>query len=89
MSDPEHDHVDELAELLRSSNARLSLDAGRNHTHPCTFCGKSTAERQVTAFALVTIGKYLDGQDLTRPVCTHCLVVRSHRWEIPQPGKNA
>ncbi len=85
MSDADHDHVEELDSLLKSASARVTFDVGRNCTHPCTFCGKSPAERQVKAFALVTIGKYLDGQDLMRPVCAYCSTVRSHRWVIPQP----
>lgn len=75
------DHMPErLEEALRSANARVTFDRGRNNTHPCTFCGCSPKEREVTTFDLVTIGTYKSGAALTRPVCAPCKVISRGRW---------
>ncbi len=65
------DAVEDLAAMLDSAGARATFDRGRNSTHPCTFCGKSPASG---AHQLLTIGRYLDGTELTRPVCSGCVL---------------
>jgi hypothetical protein len=61
----------QLGALLRKSGAKVTLDIGRNITHPCTFCGKLPD----TSHELVTIGTYPNGDDLTRPVCANCMAL--------------
>ena len=56
--------VAKLCDLLRETGLRATFDPRRNLTHPCYFCEKSEKKRE-----LVTIGYYLNGDDLTRPVC--------------------
>lgn len=63
------DPTEELAALLAAADAPVTFDGGRDNTHPCTFCGKPPA----STHDLVTIGRYLNGQSLTRPVCEGCL----------------
>jgi len=63
------DAVSELAALLDSAGARVTFDSGRNCTHPCTFCGEKPPG---WGHKLLTIGHYIDGSELTRPVCAGC-----------------
>lgn len=60
------DHLLELCLLLDLAGARLSFDRGRSTRLPCTFCGAAKAP------FMETIGRYLDGSPLTRPVCVEC-----------------
>lgn len=63
------DATKKLCALLRSANAHVTFDPGRNHTHPCTFCATPAAPTH----ELKTIGMYPNGDELTRPVCARCL----------------
>jgi len=72
---------DDLMELLRGM--KVSFDRGRNSTHPCTFCAAPAEPNH----ELVTIGKYGNGRDLTRPVCVECMpVARAVSGEKSQPS---
>lgn len=77
---PDEDFANQLAKALDSAGARLTFDRGRNNTHPCTFCG----ERQPgVTLRLMTIGRYLDGNGLTRPVCPKCEPTAQKRMAKP------
>jgi hypothetical protein len=82
---PEPDMVDHLAAALDAANARVTVDRGRNCTHPCTFCGKPPAAGDY--HLLRTIGRYLDGDALTRPVCPKCLPLAKLRM-TKKEGEN-
>jgi len=69
------DAVEQLCDLLVESGARVTFDSGRNNTRPCTFCGTLPE----SAFELVTIGTYFDGEQLTRPVCKRCMPIAAMR----------
>jgi hypothetical protein len=77
----EGDAVNDLAVLLDSAGARVSFDRGRSNTHPCTFCGKPPADGG--AHQLLTIGRYISGADLTRPVCSGCDAIARLRMTPP------
>ncbi len=64
----DRDEIDELAELLQSAGAVVTVDSGRSIRHPCTFCARPAEP----AHELWTIGTYTDGKTLTRPVCKRC-----------------
>lgn len=57
---------DELLQLLDSCGARVTFDRGRNIQHPCTFCAAAGPHE------LRDIGRYFNGNTLTRPVCGEC-----------------
>lgn len=58
---------DDLMELLKG--VRMTFDRGRNITHHCTFCDAEPNP----AHELATIGNYITGAELTRPVCVACM----------------
>lgn len=58
-------------DLLTESGARASFDRGRNITNPCTFCGTPANPTH----ELRHIGRYPNGNLLTRPVCENCLAI--------------
>ena len=65
------DSIQELDELVRGADARVTFDRGRDITKPCTFCGKPPE----MAHDLVDLGTYGNGEMLTRPVCAGCMPV--------------
>lgn len=65
MATDEETPFEMLDRLIAESGLRVTFDAGRNHTHPCTFCGTKDRPR-----VLVNLGVYHDGRDtISRPVC--------------------
>lgn len=82
VDDYQGDAVDDLAALLDSAGARCSFDRGRSNTHPCTFCGKPPPAG--FTYALLTIGRYISGDDLTRPVCAGCVEIAALRMTKPR-----
>lgn len=75
------DALKELCRLL--ADARVTFDSGRNISHPCTFCGTPAAPYH----ELFTIGRYLNGDDLTRPVCVDCIpIVEARKAEATKHG---
>jgi len=78
--------VSELCELLDAVGASVTLDLGRNIRNPCTFCGRPPNRGQV--HTLVTLGRYLNGDDLTRPVCEKCMpLAKTHAEPPPVRGE--
>lgn len=72
--------TDMLMEAL--GNMRVTFDSGRNFTHPCTFCGKQNQPHE-----LVTIGRYSNGDELTRPVCSDCMpIAKAHSDAARRPS---
>jgi hypothetical protein len=67
------DPIDELGQMLDAAGAKLTFDSGRSNTHPCTFCGKPGP------VTLVALGKYFQGDVITRPVCSQCMPVAEYR----------
>lgn len=59
-----------LSLLIRRSGGKATFDGGRDITKGCTFCGTKKRPRE-----LVTIGRYLNGRSLTRPVCERCMPI--------------
>lgn len=62
-----------LAKLLESVGAKVTVDPGRSIFHPCTFCGQPPVPH--FTHELMTIGRYLNGAKLTRPVCDDCKIL--------------
>lgn len=60
----------EFIDLIARSGVKVTFDPGRSHRNPCTFCGVAPASG---IHELVTLGTYLNGEELTRPVCVACL----------------
>lgn len=52
---------------LMLAGTRATFDFGRSTHRACTFCGTTERPRD-----LVTIGRYINGELLTRPVCLRC-----------------
>ena len=73
------DAVARLGAALSAAGAVVTLDPGRNNTNPCTFCGRPPHRG---AFHLRDIGRYPDGDTITRPVCEGC----SHLAEPHERG---
>lgn len=63
------DPVQRLTAALRRAGAAPTLDPGRNHCHPCTFCGRAPRDG---VYKLRDIGRYPNGDTITRPVCSDC-----------------
>jgi NTP pyrophosphatase (non-canonical NTP hydrolase) len=57
--------------------ARATFDRGRDNTHPCTFCARAAKPTH----RLRHIGRYPNGNLLTRPVCDHCETLADHLEE--------
>lgn len=70
------DAIGALIAAVEAAGGRFTFDPGRDITHACTFCGDSTKPR-----TLETIGTYVDGDELTRPVCPDCMVIVEARRE--------
>jgi len=72
------DAIEQLAELLNASGAKITFDSGRNINNPCTFCGEAKGP-----YKLMDIGTYFNGNVITRPVCPGCAHIaeahQSHR----------
>ena len=64
------DAIDELARLLVQCGLKVTLDLGRSNQAPCTFCGRKPEPG--AAHSLWSIGRYHNGEILSRPVCTRC-----------------
>jgi hypothetical protein len=60
--------TEQLAALLKESGARVTFDSGRDITKPCTFCGTPADPTH----QLRDIGRYPNGNTITRPVCEDC-----------------
>ncbi len=63
------DAIEKLGCALKRSGAKVTLDPGRNITYPCTFCGRAP---HAGVYRLRDIGRYPNGDTLTRPVCEEC-----------------
>lgn len=70
------DAVDELVDLLKSCNARVTLDPDRNFTHPCFRCGTQERPRHLVDVGVWTMDVYggmKAGDPITRPMCDECI----------------
>lgn len=66
------DIVARLSDLLKDiPNIRITFDPGRDNTYPCNFCAVPATPRH----KLVAIGRYPNGDAITRPVCEKCLLM--------------
>lgn len=70
--------IDELCALLKESGLRVTFDSGRDITKACTFCGEREQRR-----TLEDIGRYFNGDMLTRPVCERCKPLVALRGKAP------
>lgn len=64
------DAVKRLSRAVKRAGLKATLDYGRNATHPCTFCG--TPPSSGDHHALFDIGRYPNGDTITRPACVDC-----------------
>lgn len=68
------DAIMQLCGALDAAGAKVTFDSGRDITKACTFCGTKDEPRE-----LVDIGRYFNGDMLTRPVCARCKTVAEAR----------
>ncbi|MFH1184522.1 MAG: hypothetical protein V1755_05725 [Chloroflexota bacterium] len=69
------DSIDKLCALLDQSGLRATFDPRRDCTAPCWLCGAPAAP----AHALVSIGTYHNGTDISRPFCAGCKAIYEAR----------
>lgn len=57
--------TEDVWQLLKDMNVRVTFDPKRSLALPCVFCGTKGVR-------LVDLGRYANGDRFTRPVCETC-----------------